>query len=395
MGTVAVSGAVGLVALLAAQIPTGPAPEPLPNPHLPDRLHAFVFRNWDLVNVDRMAQVLRADPGDIVRIGRSMGLPEKRDVTDEEWRRSYITIIRRNWHLLPYEQLTALLGWDEARLAYTLREDDFLWVKLGSLKPRCEVLRYVEPDEDTRSRAAWVKEVIREAFGPALLDAGEGRFAFVRAWEHFSRAFAEYPFCIDLVYRAPVQVGPANPLYPRETGYRSTMVGIPYDDLGGWRGVYPPEVMAEQFEKVAGGWREGIRILTDAVERVPPGGRRGRIARRDLGVAEAAYLHFRSVANQVRFLLARSGLKGAKGAGEARSRMLGAAKAMEAMGRIARDEMALARRLYSLAREDSRIGFEATNHYFYVPLDLVEKVVHCRWIIDRWIPEEMERIKKR
>ena len=36
--------------------------------------------------------------------------------------------------------------------------------------------------------------------------------------------------------------------------------------------------------------------------------------------------------------------------------------------------------LYQLAKEDSRIGYEASNHYFYVPLDLVEKVVNCEYL---------------
>ena len=27
-----------------------------------------------------------------------------------------------------------------------------------------------------------------------------------------------------------------------------------------------------------------------------------------------------------------------------------------------------------------RVGYEAANHYFYVPLDLVEKVINCEHI---------------
>ena len=36
-------------------------------------------------------------------------------------------------------------------------------------------------------------------------------------------------------------------------------------------------------------------------------------------------------------------------------------------------------RLHALQSRDSRIGFEASNRDFYVPLDLVEKVINCRW----------------
>ena len=48
-------------------------------------------------------------------------------------------------------------------------------------------------------------------------------------------------------------------------------------------------------------------------------------------------------------------------------------------------EIELARRQHRLQSADSRIGFEASNHYFYVPLDLVEKVVNCRWLLDQLV----------
>ena len=48
------------------------------------------------------------------------------------------------------------------------------------------------------------------------------------------------------------------------------MWGIPYDDLDGWRGPYPPEVFAAQFEKMAKGWQPGIAELQLAVEKTPP-----------------------------------------------------------------------------------------------------------------------------
>ena len=59
----------------------------------------------------------------------------------------------------------------------------------------------------------------------------------------FSKAFQEYPYDgAGVLYNSPVQVGPANPLYLKPTGYSATMVGIPYDDLDKWRGPYPANV---------------------------------------------------------------------------------------------------------------------------------------------------------
>ena len=40
----------------------------------------------------------------------------------------------------------------------------------------------------------------------------------------------------------------------------------------------------------------------------------------------------------------------------------------------------------TLAREDFRIGFEASSRYYDLPLDLVEKVVSCRDILNRDLP---------
>ena len=97
--------------ILFAALPTGPTPEPVAAPHFPDRVHAFVWRNWELVDLPRMAAVLRTTPENVRAMGESMGLPAHVAPTEDLRRRSYITTIRRNWHLLPYEQLLTLLDW--------------------------------------------------------------------------------------------------------------------------------------------------------------------------------------------------------------------------------------------------------------------------------------------
>ena len=48
--------------------------------------------------------------------------------------------------------------------------------------------------------------------------------------------------------------------------------------------------------------------------------------------------------------------------------------------------MALAKELFTLARHDSRIGFEASNHYYYVPQDLIEKAINCQDVLDQITP---------
>ena len=193
-----------------------------------------------------------------------------------------------------------------------------------------------------------------------------------RAWTACSDAFREFPFAMDVVYFAPQHLGPANLLYSEPTGYQSTLVGIPYDDVDGWRGPYPAVVLAEQFEKMATAWEAGLVHFEKAVESALE--ERRATAQADLGLAHAAYLHFASTANQIRFVLARDALRQPKLRTEERQIL------HEQLGLLLDQEITLARELFPLAQKDSRIGFEASNHYFYLPIDLMEKVINCDWI---------------
>ena len=116
------SGAEEKVTPMQVQdLPKGAAPSPVEFPHFPDRLHAFVWRNWQLVPTERLAKVVGTNPREILRIGRAMGLSGPPRITADQQRRSFITVIKRNWHLLPYEQLLALLDWTPEKMAFTLR----------------------------------------------------------------------------------------------------------------------------------------------------------------------------------------------------------------------------------------------------------------------------------
>ena len=737
-----------------AELPKGGAPLPVAIPHFPDRLHAFVWRNWTLVPIGKMASVVGATRAEILELGRSMGLSKPPRVTRNQQRRSYITVLRRNWHLLPYEQLLALLDWTPEEMAYTLREDDFLYVKLGNLKPQCEPLRFsppaasavartqaikhvlseefpeglpaekerlfhfvqdlsapftaaptkpwdrtvpprycysyfalygdplLEPEADpypegylarlaqagvngvwlqavlhklapfpwdtalsarhderlrnlrllvARARKhgigiylylneprsmpvkffagrpelkgvvegdhaalctstkgvqdflrgsiahickevpdlagfftisasenltscwshgtgancprcskrppadviaevnrliyegikqagaesrliawdwgwndAWAPDIIRQlpkevahmsvsewsmpierggvkseigeysisTVGPgpratkhwqiaraaghmtlAKVQAGntwelsavpyipalenvarhaanlreakvdglmlgwtlggypspnlevvaaisgsptltpdeamqrvaERRFgqalapSVVVAWKKYSTAFSEFPFHGGLVYSAPLQAGPSNPLWEKPTGYQASMVGIPYDHLDAWRAVYPPEVFIGQLEKIATGFESALKAL----KLNSAGLTMSRVQRhtldKEMDVAEAAAIHFQSVANQARFVRDRDLLAASK------DRASGGAL-VEKLESTLRSELALAKRLFVIQSRDSRIGFEATNHYFYVPADLIEKILICRDLLDRWLP---------
>jgi len=740
-----------------SELPAGSSPSPLPTPHFPNRLCAFVWRNWSLVPTDRLAQVVSATPAEIRQLGILLGLGRPPHITEDQQSRSYITVIRRNWHLLPYGQLLELLAWTPEKMAFTLREDDFLLQKLGNLKPRCEPLHYTPPDESDlvqlrriaainqrefpklndvqpeplfnfisqlsappKSRqdavpatsaflprfcysyfalygdpllekaadpypegylarlkeagvnGVWLQGVLQKlapfpwdleasehyekrlhnlrvlvaralrhgiriylylnepramplAFfekhpelkgvavanrsatlctsarevqeylrgavasicrampdlggfftitasenptncwshhhgshcprcgkrspaeviaevnslfaegiqqaktnaqlivwdwgwaddwaegiiqrlpnnaslmsvsewsipierggiksvigeysisevgpGPrairhwelarqrslktiAKIQAGntwelsavpyipaleniarhavnlrqakvdglmlgwtlggypspnlevvaelgknelitveqalsvvaERRFgvqaapAVVKAWRAFSTAFHEFPFHISLLYQAPMQFGPANLLWPEPTHYASTMVGFPYDDLKGWRAVFPPEVFMGQFLKIAEGFEIAIAELNQTFIALPSGPGKKALAA-ELRVARAAAIHFRSTANQARFVLTRDALASAKSPAETQP-----LKAI--LEQTLQSEIIMAKELFDIQTQDSRIGFEASNHYFYVPLDLAEKVLNCQYLLEDWLPNQ-------
>ncbi len=223
--------------------------------------------------------------------------------------------------------------------------------------------------------------------GTVLPDIARARYGnsaasdVLAAWSAFSDAFSEYPFNIGFVYQGPAQKGPSNLLYPEKTGYKATMVGLPYDDLKTYRSIYPAEVLASQFEKLSSGWSKGLDAFRRGLERDMTGPQRAQLER-DIRVAEAAQLHFKSIACQVRFIMARDTFLSGT-VSKARK-----AELVVQLGNSIRQEMENARRLYDLSSKDSRIGYEASNHYYYFPLDLAEKVVNCDYLLSHWLPEK-------
>jgi len=194
----------------------------------------------------------------------------------------------------------------------------------------------------------------------------------IEGWRRFSEAFQEFPYGVA-IYTIPTQHGPANLLRFRPTGYHASMMLFPHDDLDAWRGVYPAEAVFEQFTRLAAGWKKGLEAFRAGLAKVTPA-KRG-FAETDLAIAETCYNHFQSVANQVEFYLVRARL------GQAEKK-----PALARMRALAEQEIELAKRQYAIARRHSTIGYEASNHYYYAPLDLVEKILNCRHILDSEIP---------
>ena len=58
--------------------------------YFPSRMHAFIWRNWESVPLDRMAKVLNTTTENVFKVGRSMGLPPDREPGLEFEQRGYI-----------------------------------------------------------------------------------------------------------------------------------------------------------------------------------------------------------------------------------------------------------------------------------------------------------------
>ena len=49
-------------------------------------------------------------------------------------------------------------------------------------------------------------------------------------------------------------------------------------------------------------------------------------------------------------------------------------------------EMHLSIQLRTIARADSRVGYEPAMQYLYLPLDIRERIVSCRYMLEKQIP---------
>lgn len=147
--------------------------------HFPTNIQTFIFRNWESVPVKNMAKVLNTDEEHINATAKDMGLRVPAKYNEQYRERGYITVIRNNWHLLPYEQLLTLLDWDEEKLAFTLKEDDFLSVKLGK-KPNVLPIKYRPLSKEEKEQTEKIKTALLESLPNFGKDTEAEDFDFIQ-----------------------------------------------------------------------------------------------------------------------------------------------------------------------------------------------------------------------
>ncbi len=134
--------------------------EPIELPHFPTRWQAFLFRAYEYVPAAKIAEILGIGEAQVEEEAKALGLPDF-DPQDLWLNRGYITIIRRLWHILPYEQLLQLLDTDAQSLAIILREEDFFDIKLDQ-KPACKPVKWRALNETEQIETAKIKSIMEQ-----------------------------------------------------------------------------------------------------------------------------------------------------------------------------------------------------------------------------------------
>lgn len=255
--------------MTVSTLPAGRAPTPVTLPHFPDALHAVVWRNWNVIPVDDLARVLGGTSEQITAVGTSMGLPALRLIEPSELRRNYMTVLHRNWHLLPYEQLCDLLGWDAGQMQFALSEDDFMFIKLGGYKPKCPPVRYGDPDEIARKGAAQIARIMAEELDGALAAPSEPPFGFIQRFREGGNVRPNQTSQLRMVYPYFLRFG--DPLIGDGVndipeGYLAELAASGINAI--WlQGVLNKLAPWELAPELSAGWEERLANLNRLVER--------------------------------------------------------------------------------------------------------------------------------
>ena len=175
-----------------------------------------------------------------------------------------------------------------------------------------------------------------------------------KATELFSEAFSNFPSHIYAAYMGPQNAGPATLSYEVPTGYDATMTCFAYDDVDGWRSIYPADVYEEQLKKLCDGWKEGLCLIESDNSEIAL-------------MAQAGYSLFRSSYNLTKFV---------------RLRDHGGSK--EELCAVVADERENAVNMLTLMNQNPAIGFEAANHYYFSRLAICEKIVNCDYLLAKY-----------
>ena len=158
------------------------------------------------------------------------------------------------------------------------------------------------------------------------------------------------------------------------------MVGLPYDDLKKWSSVYPADVWISQMAKAAEGFGRGVEILKEAMQ-VVDDNHRSKLENL-YHRAEMVRIHLQSSAEQGRFVAARNDYYFARNNAVRKAHIEAMRQACAAQRELITDAL-------NIVVRNSSIGYESSNHYFYLPIDLVESYISTLHI-EEWLNTETQ-----
>ncbi len=144
------------------------------------RLHAAVFRNWDIVPHERLAKVLSTDKKEVDRLGREMGLTIPRPLSAEEVRRNVEIVLRRNWAIFPRTQIEELLAFTPEQFDDFLGKEIFLRALLANPPTGLARLKYRETTPSVRERAKWFAGNVSKHLRAVKATPEEPRLGYIK-----------------------------------------------------------------------------------------------------------------------------------------------------------------------------------------------------------------------
>lgn len=174
-----------------------------------------------------------------------------------------------------------------------------------------------------------------------------------KADKMFCKGFTKIPFDVNMLYFSPKNLGAANLWSLLPEGKKSAMTSNSYDDFETWTGVYGVEVYLKCMKKA-------IKYIKKSIDIFGGISSSGAEYKSLILYAKAAFNHLAADYCQTRFSVLKRDLN----------------KNLDEIIDILKTEKKLAAEMLSLMKQDSMIGYEAANHYFYNGRNLAEKIIN-------------------
>lgn len=128
----------------------------------PTKWQFVILRNYGQVSNKKLGEVLSCDTATIYKEAKRLGINKIK--FNKIWLdKSYLTIIRNNWSVLPNSQIMDLLDMSKDRFEFELKENDFLFVKLGE-KEDLEEVKYVPLTKEQIDETNKIRNIVNNIF---------------------------------------------------------------------------------------------------------------------------------------------------------------------------------------------------------------------------------------